>query len=82
MGDGAHIGDRLVDLRWALAVVELLAVQIDLEPSLTDGRERYRDFPIPTSDDLRGQAYSLVPVASSDAVNDFELGLAFHEQTV
>ena len=78
MGDGAYIGDRLLDGRWALAVVELFPVQVNLEASLTNGCQCDRDFTISASDDLCCQAYSLVPVASSDAVDDLELGFAFH----
>src|SRR5204863_8411016 len=70
--------NRLIDSRWALAVVELFPVQVDLEASLTDGCQRDRDFTISASDDLCCQTYSLVPVASSDAVDDLESGFAFH----
>jgi len=70
VNDSAHVGNGLVDFRRTLAVVDLFAVQVDLEAALSGGCQRYRDFTVATSNHLRCQAYSLVPVPSSNAVDD------------
>ena len=78
MRNGAYVDDGLLE-RWrALAVVQLFAVQVHLEASRRGGCQRNRDLTVPSSDNLGGQGDRLVPVPSSDAVNDLQLGFAFH----
>ena len=78
-GRSTDIADRILHrvVRWLLAVVELLTVQIDLKAALTDGSELDADFAITPGDNLGCQTGSLPEVPSRNAVLDLELGFAF-----
>ncbi len=79
VNDGADIGNRFVN-RWRiLAVVQQFVVQVHLEPATTGGSERQRYLLVSTGDQLSCQANGLVPVASSNAVNDLQLRFTFHD---
>jgi hypothetical protein len=55
----------------------LLAVQIDLESTLSDGGEGDANFAVASGTDLGCQTGSLPEIPSRNAVLDLQLGLAF-----
>jgi len=74
----AHIADRVLHVAGRLlAIVELLAVQIDLEPTLSNRRQGDANFAVTPGANLSCQTGSLPEVSSSDAVQDLQLYLAF-----
>jgi hypothetical protein len=75
----AHVADWVLDnvVRGFLAVVDLLAVEVDLEATLSNGRQRDADFPITPGTDLGCQTGSLPEVPSRNAVLDLQLDFAF-----
>jgi len=81
LGDGnavADVADGVLELRWELlAVVDLVAVEIDLETALADGRQGDAYLTITASDDLGCHTGSLPEIPSTDAVLDLELGFEF-----
>jgi hypothetical protein len=84
LGDGdavADVADGVVELGWELlAVVDLVAVEIDLEAALADGRQGDAYLTISASDDLGCHTGSLPEIPSTDAVLDLELGFEFGHQ--
>jgi hypothetical protein len=75
----ADIADRIldgIDGRF-LAVVQLFAVQVDLESTLADGRQRNADFAVTSGTNLGCQTDSLPEVPSRNAVLDLQMNLAF-----
>ena len=75
----AHVADGVLDNvdRGFLAVIDLLAVEVDLEATLSNGCQRDADFPITPGTNLGCQTGSLPEVPSRNAVLDLQLGFAF-----
>jgi hypothetical protein len=74
----AHIPDRILHVAWRLlAVVELLAIQIDFEATLSNRRQRDADFAVTSGANLSCETGSLPEVPSRNAVLDLQLNLAF-----
>ena len=67
----ADVADAVLQLGWELlAVVDLVAVEINLETALADGRQGDAYLTITASDDLGCHTGSLPEIPSTDAVLD------------
>ena len=76
----ADVADRIlqdVALRNLLAVVDQLAVKVDLEGPATRRRQGDANLAVLTGNYLACQTGSLIPVASRNAVAYLQLNLAF-----
>src|SRR5581483_1306314 len=69
-GRAAHVADRVLDdiVRWFLAVVDLLTIQVDLKPPLPNGCQRDADLTVASSANLSCHTGSLPEVPSRNAV--------------
>ncbi len=82
LGNGSGTSDIanrvLYDIvRRFLTVVDLLTIQVDLEPALTDRCQLETNFSVTSGDDLSCHTGSLPEVPSRNAVLNLELSLAF-----
>ena len=85
-GDGdaiASVANSVLERigRWFLAVVDELTVEINLEATLSRGREGHADLPIDTTCNLGCHTGSLEKIASRNAVLDLQLHFAFSHVT-
>ena len=75
----AHVADGVLDDigRRLLAVVDLFAIKIDLEPTLPYGRKGDADFAILPSANLSCHTGSLPEIPSRNAVLDLQVNFTF-----
>ena len=80
--DRPHVGPGFRALRWALAVIDFLAIDINLEPAFPNRCQGDRDLPVVPRYDLSCHTGSLPEISSGNAIRDLESGAAFrHTET-